>query len=274
MKISIQQLAAALDTVSEHISKADSAFEDYANTGDEWAQGSADWYAKQAYATLIALCEAWEMPALRRDIEEALKEAANQGFLTTDRTPDGDPYMKALGPARRYHSVLQAVFGTEPSRTVTKDLEAILRETTYAITDTVVFGRAPMSEEDVHRRIEVVLRCIFPDLLHKPRLTKAIKNFEPDSGIPSIATLIEYKFISDRARVNTVADEVLADTRGYTHKDWKAFIYVIYETERFRPESQWRQLLRECDAAVNTTVIVLTGNAIRRRRASRVTAAK
>ena len=95
--------------------------------------------------------------------------------------------------------------------------------------------------------------------MHKPRLAKPIKNFEPDTGIPSIRTLLEYKFISGHRQVAQIADEILADTRAYTSQDWTSFVYLIYETRRFKPESQWRQLLRDCEVSENTAVVVLTG---------------
>jgi hypothetical protein len=101
-----------------------------------------------------------------------------------------------------------------------------------------------------------------PDTLHKPALTKPIKNFEPDTGIPSIKTIVEYKFLSDRSQVGPVADQILADTRGYTSDKWKAFLYVIYETERFKREAEWRQLLRACGNAESVSAIVLSGASV------------
>jgi len=96
-------------------------------------------------------------------------------------------------------------------------------------------------------------------LKHKPSLTKPIKNFEPDTGLPSIKTLIEFKFISDDKAAKDIAEEILADTRGYYSKEWKQFLYVIYETHRIRPESEWNELLRQCGVDDNTNVIVLCG---------------
>jgi hypothetical protein len=32
--------------------------------------------------------------------------------------------------------------------------------------------------------MEAILRCVFKDLKHKPPIGKAIKNFEPDTGLP------------------------------------------------------------------------------------------
>lgn len=259
MQLSLSQLAAALDAVAESMAKSDSSFEAFIHTGNDWESGEAEWYLQLAYAQLIVLAEVLALPGLRRELVRAQEEAIKDP-LAVERTPDGDPYAKWLGPARRARAVVQSTFLTEPSQTVTKDLETILREATYSITDPAVFGTTPGDENDVHLRLEAILRCLFPDLLHKPALSKPIKNFIPDTGIPSISTLIEYKFINDPSQVPAVADQVLADTRGYSSKDWHSFLYVIYETGRYRAESQWRQLLRASDVASNTSLIVLTGS--------------
>ncbi|MDZ7722878.1 MAG: hypothetical protein U5R06_08730 [candidate division KSB1 bacterium] len=142
---------------------------------------------------------------------------------------------------------------------VNKDILEIIRNIHYVITDTKVFHGKPRYESDVHQRIESILKCVFPDLKHKPTLTKQIKNFEPDTGIQSINTLIEYKYLSRSENVSRIADEVLADTRGYTSPEWKRFIYVIYETSRIRPESEWNLFLRQSKIPKNTCIVVLSG---------------
>jgi len=257
MRISREQLAAALDGISEAIAKAENAFELFLNRGGE---PDIEWNLELAYVQLMVLSETLDLPLLREEIAATLRKARQgNGLASTDSTPDGDPYLKWGGPARQFRMALMTVYMTESAQTITKDLEGILRGATYAITDRDAFGDPPSNEEHVHRRIEALLRCIFPDLLHKPKLTKQIENFEPDTGIPSIGTLIEYKFLSAAIHAPRIADEILADTRGYASKEWRFFLYVIYETERFKREAEWRQLLRECAVSENTSVVVLTG---------------
>jgi hypothetical protein len=154
---------------------------------------------------------------------------------------------------------VEATFGLPKETSVTKDVVQILRATQYSITDKSCFQHSPASETEVHVRVEAVLRCVFPDLLHKPSITKQIKNFQPDTGLPSIGTLIEYKFMADHGEEKRIADEVLADTRGYVSNEWKRFIYVIYETKRIKPEGQWRQLLRDSGIKSDTEIIVISG---------------
>jgi len=158
-----------------------------------------------------------------------------------------------------YVAALQEMFPKEDSTKVTKDLLEIIRDIHYVITDPALYGSVPTSEADVHLRIEGILKCVFPQLKSKPVLTKQIKNFIPDTGIASLATLIEYKFLARKEDVPTIADEVLADTRGYTSPEWKRFLYVIYETKRIRTESDWNQFLREAEVPDSTRVVVLSG---------------
>jgi hypothetical protein len=272
MPLTKVQLAAALDTISEDIEKASNHFQHYVHTDDEWALGNCRWGIELAYSKLLILCEVLQLPMLHAEIIDTLK-SARVDLTEGDDDPDGESHLKWAGPARRFHQSLQAIFLTESSQTVTKDLEAIIRDSLYTIADPRIYGSTPQNETDVHARIEGIIRCVFPDTLHKPALSKPIKNFEPDSGIPSISTIIEYKFLSGRNQIGPVADQILADTRGYTSDMWKAFLYVIYETERFRPEAEWRQLLRDCGSADNVSAIVLSGATVltqsrKRRRAA------
>jgi hypothetical protein len=71
--------------------------------------------------------------------------------------------------------------------------------------------------------------------------------------------------LSSGENVGSIADQVLADTRGYASKDWRHFIYVIYETNRFRPEKDWIQLLRQSGVTENTMIIVLSGEPTKKR---------
>lgn len=265
MNLSTPQLAAALDAISENIAKARNAFDEYVYMNHEWELSSSEWHLELAYAKLLVLSEVLQLPRLHAEIADTLKMA--KGDLSAgDRDPAGELNLKWSGPASRYHLTLQSIFLTESSQTVTKDLETIIRGSLYVITNPKIYGFPPQNEADVHNRVQGILQCIFPDLLNKPPLAKPIKNFEPDTGIPSINTIIEYKFVGDRNQVGPTADQILADTRGYSSDKWKSFLYVIYETERFKAETEWRQLLRECGNAENVTAIVLSGDSIKKQK--------
>jgi len=263
MLLTPQQISGTLDDIAESVSRASESF-DRANNGpddgySDWSECNVAWRLELAYAQLLTLAEALGLPLLRSDIAQDLAAAKAEGFSALEHDPGGDPHLKWQFPVRRHIHTIQTVFANEPSRTVTKDLESILRAAAYSITDRKVFGEPPQDEASLHLRLEAVLKCVFTDLKHKPSITKPIKNFEPDTGIASIRTLIEYKYLSSEVAVSRIADELLADTRGYISPEWSSFVYVIYETQRFKPESEWRHMLREAGVGGNTLVIVISG---------------
>ena len=245
--------------LKEQVARADKQFDEWAMSGDEWVEPS--WLIEACFIQLLAGLEALGMPELRNTVnaEYIDLKAKPQHFRKSEHTPDGDPYSPVLGILRRYIRAIEALLPKDEYTTVTKDLLDIIRNAQYVITKSKIYQNVPQNENDVHLRIEAILKCMFPDLKHKPSLSKQIKNFVPDTGIPSIETLIEYKFLSRKEDVGVIADQLLADTRGYTSKDWKRFIYVIYETNRFRSESDWNQFMRESGVSTSTTVVVLNG---------------
>ena len=191
-----------------------------------------------------------------------IHQTAKQNYAETAGYSEG-VYLVWAAKLDDYLQSIEAIFGRKETGRVVKDVIEILRATQYSITDLNCFPKTPQNEDQVHSRIEAVLRCIFPDLLHKPPISKPIKNFEPDTGIPSLETLIEYKFVESKQDVKRVVDEVLADTRGYvSKKKWGKFIYVIYETRRLKPESEWKHMLRENDIPGNTEIVVICGEAV------------
>lgn len=235
--------------------------------------GSDDWIhsvsisnaMETAFAQLMMLAEAIGLPRLNRRIRESYEKAEGHrdgGLAAYATDPDGEPHLLAASPLRQHIKSIEAVYGLSSLQTISKDVVEVLRSTLYAITDRKCFATPPASEEEMHHRIEAVLRCVFPDLDHKPPIPKAVKNFEPDTGLPSIRTLVEYKFIQTKQDVKRVADEILADTRGYRSSDWASFIFVIYETQRLKSEREWNRLLSQCGTAVNTQAVVLFGEAI------------
>ncbi len=255
-KLDIQVALLKLD---RQILDAAGQFDQWYIQGHQYADPS--WIIEACFLQLLVLAESLGLVAFQQMIQsEYIKTKSSAGgFNQSARDPGEEPYSAVLSQIRCFKAGLDSLFPEKTITEVTKDVLQILRDIHYSITDPKVFDRLPSSETDVHLRIEAILKCVFPDLKHKPMLTKQIKNFEPDTGIPSISTLIEYKYLSSKKDEARIADEILADTRGYVSKDWKRFIYVIYETNRFRKESEWDQLLRESGLPESTSVVVLSG---------------
>src|ERR1700744_3685672 len=151
MTLSTLQIAAALNVIAEDIEKAVSSYEQWIYRSDAWAYGSATWRIQLAYSKLLALCEILQLPQFRADIAATL-ELVRKNPGEDEDDPDGESHLKWAGPARRYQETLQSILLTEGSQTVTKDLEAIIRDSLYVITDPLIYGAPPQREDDVHIR--------------------------------------------------------------------------------------------------------------------------
>lgn len=230
------------------------------NVDPDWYDKSnASWFIERAFLKLLVVTEFLGLESLTGVVIADMKEAnSGDGFAEQEMGPE-EPFSRWLSRYSQHLAALETLGPADREHSITKDLKEILRATVYSITDPDLFPEGPKSEDELHRRIEGVLKCVFPDLKHKPSLSKPIKNFVPDTGLPSIGTLIEYKFLDRKDQVSAIADQILADTRGYVHQEWNTFLYVIYETHRIRPEREWSLLLRESDVPESTSVIVLSG---------------
>jgi len=257
----------ALQSLRKRTGKAYGRVDDWAHIGEDWMDPS--WEVESCFLELMAVTEALGLLEFRKIIETEYSEVkrSKEGFSAWKTGgPDDQPYLVVLGRIRCFSYALEDMFPQEVSTTVTMDPLQIIRDIHYAITNKELFRTAPADEADVHKRIEGILKAVFPDLKHKPTLTKQIKNFEPDTGIPSLETLVEYKFLAAKEDAPRIADELLADTRGYTSREWTRFLYVIYETHRFKTEKDWNQLLRESGVPENTSVVVLGGEPPKKKR--------
>jgi len=262
----IPNIEEAIYDLKNKISEADRRFDDWILTNNEYK--NPFWLIERCFIQLLAIAEAIGLEEFRKMIHVEYDEikTSKDGFLEVSCTPDGEPYSLIISKIRLFIYALESFFPKQNHTKISKDLLRIIRDIHYVITDKVLFRTTPSNENDVHLRIEGILKCVFPDLKHKPAITKQIKNFEPDTGIPSIETLIEYKFLSSKEDIAVIADQVLADTRGYTSRDWNHFLYIIYETNRFRTEKEWSQLLTQSGVPENTTIVVLSGEPPKRKR--------
>jgi hypothetical protein len=219
--------------------------------------GEIKYFLDRAFLQTRLFLEAKGLPRMLSALEQ-LHNEAKVDCLKTD-FQSGEEYSVWGEQLHSFLNAIEVTYVENPSGSVTKDIIEILRAIQYSITDRKCFIGPPESEADVHARIEAVLRCAFPDLLNKPQVTKPIKNFEPDTGLPSVRTLIEYKYVTSIEDAKRVSGEILADTRGYISPEWDKFVYVVYETKRVKRESEWEQLMQRSGVGGNTKVIVISG---------------
>lgn len=223
----------------------------------------AEYLIEKAFIELLVLVDHLKLTNIYAKIDSLLNsvQTDKKGFLKSAMGID-EPYLVWCEKIRMYLDGISGAHGLgESAESEARDIKDIIRRSLYVICDTTLFPTPPQQESDVHDRIEAILKCNFPDLKRKPTLSKPIKNFEPDTGIPSSRTLIEYKFVTKKTEAKRVVDEILADSSGYRSMQWKNLIFVIYETRRVMPEEEWNNLLKECELGSSYGVIVLSGDA-------------
>jgi hypothetical protein len=256
-----------LGSIRGSISKAYNNLQNWELQEEDYFEEFIKYHLESAFVKLRVFLEAAGLPDVLKSVKQ-LHSLARKDYARIEQSPEtGEPYLFWAQKLGQYLTSLECAFGEPKSGTITKDVVEVLRAAQYSITDRKCFDHAPNNERDVHVRIEALLRCVFPVVLHKPNITKPIKNFEPDTGLPSIRTLIEYKFISTNDEAKRVCEELLADTRGYVSMEWDSFIYVIYETKRIQSEKEWTQLLRASGLDGSSNIVVIHGEEPQKRQA-------
>lgn len=95
-------------------------------------------------------------------------------------------------------------------------------------------------ESNLHYLIETFLRPQHPDLIHKPKVAGIRSGREPDTGIPSLNLLIEYKYMRRRAEYERIKKDIAEDITLYRKPPWRDLFFVIYETDTFFGQSVWQ----------------------------------
>lgn len=267
--ISREQIEVEVGAITTRLRRA-------SNIGDRWLYGEYEEYDHNEEIWALRTFEvdlefAWIMliDLMERLGHTSLLESAQKDYGEFRKKPKAsemgyeDPYLVWVDRIDSLITIVkelhlpQSDLG-ESSIEIDK-LKKLIKNAEYHITQTSVFGWVPCNEDDVHNRIEGILKCVYPDLQKKPQLAKPIKGFIPDTGIPSLKTFIEYKFISSHAEGKAVLDEIFCDISGYKNHNYDRFVFVIYETGRVFKRSDWEDAVAGAQAKESIDVIVLQG---------------
>lgn len=173
-----------------------------------------------------------------------------------------EPYLIWVGKAREYLGYLHAIYTPVDSKTISHQqasLIPLLRRSENYVVSRKLFAWRPCDETDIHTRIEELLRCYYPDLQSKPRIAKPVKGFEPDTVLPSIKSFIEYKFVNSASDCKRILDDILAKIGGYQSTSNRLCVFVIYETDRFVREEEWRSAIEASKPAYPVEIVLLKG---------------
>lgn len=219
---------------------------------------------ESAFIQLLTLSEALGLSSIHGTIQSTFANAKREGLCKIESLEDHHGWSYWANVVSQFIEAIDATYGSpeRASTAVSAFLMTLLQNLQIAVTDKRCFG-PPKNEEELHNRCELVLRCYFPDLMRKPPLAKSVKGYIPDSGVPSLSTLLEYKFHSKAEQTASIADQILADTRGYHASEWGNIVFVIYETERFKTTHEWRSLLRQSGVSSAVQLVLLHGESPR-----------
>lgn len=261
-------LEGCLDSVRKRINKAENFFfelqADSYGAGDEHYRDIDEQVASEnmldAWILIMTLFEKYNHQAMynstKIEYEECRKDPLKSGMGYEDAY---------LIWGSRAHTLLEIFEGLHLKKsynadlTSTVDLVTVIQNMERYITSRAIFSHLPANEDDVHNRVEKVLECLYSDVRHKPPISKKIKGFEGDTGLPELSTLIEYKYIDSSYVRKQAFEQILADIGGYQCKEYKNFIFVLYETMRFSNEEEWKLAIKECNPPNPVEVVLLKG---------------
>lgn len=215
---------------------------------------------RDAWSLVISLLEATGQDFLLKTAYRELEESRKDPLKS--RMGPEEPFLVWPWKVQKYAELLTAMYvqkSTAEMESEPAQLIEILQRCEKYLVLKRLFAWPPCSEADVHDRIEELLACYYPGLKRKPRLNKPIKNFEPDTGLPSLKTLIEYKYITSTEEAKRVVDELLADIGGYKCREYNRFVFVIYETGRFERQDEWKDALKGSNTPSSVHTVLLKG---------------
>ncbi|MCZ6688085.1 MAG: hypothetical protein O7H41_00575 [Planctomycetota bacterium] len=260
-RLAVSDIKTAVHAIQTRLNRASSVGENWLlYQSDPLDADQCEWYLRETWLLLVDLIERLDhgsfLEAAKTDREACLKDplasemGAHELFLTW------------VGRADSFLSMIEELHlpsETDEESGSDDNLLDVIRNSEYYIASRAIFGWVPCREEDVHQRIDGLLKCTYTDLRKNPPLSKPIKGFIPDSGIPSLKTALEYKFIQTEVEAKAAVDEILADIGGYQSDIYDTIIFVIYEVARLFSERDWNAAVKASKPRAEVRVVILRG---------------
>jgi hypothetical protein len=257
-----------LDLASDALLKVDDleshmSLEDHENPDDyrwDFAKLMIGHHIENALRGIGALAERLRVPSIERECTNLRKDSK---FLkATSRPFDGDIHSDALSKAYSCFAPLRAMSN---AKAITSHgvLRNILNKTAVIIKDR---GLVPRNESDVRNAILEVCNYSFIDAMREVGIPRILKHTKGDIGVPSLRTMIEFKFINSKSEMKSSLDGVYADMKGYKHNDWDTFYGVFYMTQPFYTQEDVEKEFEMVSADKTWTPIVVHGPGTRTKR--------
>lgn len=247
-----------LDKIQIAIIKANDEWENSYHSKeaqDEYVEG----YCQEAYLTMLAFIDKHNLTGLR---DYAIKEWENhKGNLLNSFYSEAaeTPFLAVTGNFLYPMLVaLSNVYGTSESIEITANNPFKLKQAIELLPHTALKLNYNIKDEDsIDKLIEAFLTPIYPDLNSNPSLTLPEGYRQPDSSIPSLTLLLEYKYIKNKTEIRKVIDEAQADIRNYAQSPWQYLYFVIGMNEAYTTKEKIEMTLLKEPSSFKKIIVSL-----------------
>lgn len=197
-----------------------------------------EYLVRVAYLTLLSFLDRNGFNRLSEYLISKWKNHENDLLASDVSDFVGEPFLRATSTL---WEVVNSIRNLLPSKLLGEsspkiiDLEKILEAIPLAAHQ---LKWELKQEMDINRLAEALLLPLYPDLNSNPSLTLPESYRQPDSAIPSLKTLIEYKYIATKGDVSKTIDAMQADIRNYAQEPWKHLVFVVGQVKRFSTKTK------------------------------------
>lgn len=182
-----------------------------------------EYHLQRTLRAIGALAERLGTPSIEREVAALRRDSSR---LKSTARHEGDIHSEALSIAYSCFAPLSAMTDAHKV-TVHGVLRNIISKTAVIVNDK---GLEPDNEARVRNAVLEVCRYSFPDAIKEVSIAKTLKHYKGDLGIPSLKTMVEFKFVNSQTEMKASLDGIYADMKGYKHPDWEIFYSVFYMT--------------------------------------------
>lgn len=260
--MSYHAMITELESVKRSVSKASNEWEGrfvYGVTGDnvDGDREYVEYLLRIAYLTLLSFLDKNNFKHISEYLTARWK--LHEGNLLDSYMSEhiDEPLLKVTG------TLWEVIYGLE-NILPKKDSKYLKTE---GISLTSILESIPLTvhrlnlrfnqEGDLDALAEGLLLPLYPDLNPNPSLTLPESYRMPDSAIPSLNILLEYKFITKKADVRKVIDEMQADIRNYAQEPWKHLLFVVGQNEPFTTKERVNETIQKEPSSFDSINLVL-----------------
>ena len=220
MREELKQIAIAI----KHV---DNEFEAEKNHHFDNAE-QIEFFSEIAYLMLLAFVDRHNLIGLREYITTKWKNYENELSKSYYSEIGCDDFLYVttnfLNPVVRS---LTNLYGKEPDDVIIDNVKFKIPELIQLLPNTATrLSLSITNENDLDKLIEAFLIPLYPNINSNPALILPEGYRQPDSSIPSLNLLIEYKFINKKTDLRNIIDEIQADIRNYAQEPWQ-YLYVV-----------------------------------------------